>query len=166
MIEIREEQPADIAAVRRVNRVAFEQDQEASLVDALRAAGGAMLSLVAVVGGEVVGHILYSPASIGTLSGAALAPMAVLPDHQRQGIGTRLVETGNRMLKESGCPFVIVVGHPHYYPRFGFTPAVSRRITCEWKVPDDVFMVLVFDEVAMRGASGLARYRDEFSSVS
>lgn len=165
MIELREEQPADIAAVRRVNRAAFEQDQEADLVDALRSAGAAMLSLVAVVDGEVVGHLLYSPATIGTLSGAALAPMAVLPDRQRQGIGTRLVETGNRMLKDFGCPFVVVVGHPRYYPRFAFVPARPLGITCTWEVPDDVFMILVLDEMAMRGVSGLAKYRDEFSSV-
>jgi putative acetyltransferase len=164
-MEIREEQSGDVDAVRGVNRAAFEQAQEADLVDALRGAGAAMLSLVAVVDGEVVGHILYSPASIGTLNGAALAPMAVLPDFQRQGIGTRLVETGNRMLKDSGCPFVIVVGHPRYYPRFGFVPARRFGITCTWEVPDDVFMILVFDAMAMQGVSGLARYRDEFSNV-
>lgn len=165
MIEIREERPADVDAIRRVNRAAFEQEQEGDLVDALRRGGAAMLSLVAVADGEVVGHVLYSPASIGMPSGAALAPMAVLPDFQRQGIGTRLVETGNRMLKDSGCPFVIVVGHPHYYPRFGFVPARRLGITCEWEVPDDVFMILVFDAVAMHGVSGLARYRDEFKNV-
>ena len=165
MIEIRQERPGDVDAIRRVNRAAFEQDQEGELVDALRGAGAAMLSLVAVADGEVVGHVLYSPATIGMLSGAALAPMAVLPEFQRQGIGTRLVETGNRMLKDSGCPFVIVVGHPHYYPRFGFVPARPLGITCAWKVPDDVFMILVFDAVAMHGACGLARYRDEFSNV-
>ena len=165
MIEIREERPGDVDAVRGVNLAAFEQDQESVLVDALRGAGAAMLSLVAVVDGEVVGHVLYSPASIGTRSGAALAPMAVLPDFQRQGIGTRLVETGNRMLKDSGCPFVIVVGHPRYYPRFGFVPARPLGITCPWEVPDDVFMVLVFDAVAMQGVSGLAKYHDQFSNV-
>ena len=69
------------------------------------------------------------------------------------------------MLKDSGCPFVIVVGHPHYYPRFGFLPARPLGITCTWEVPDDVFMILVFDGVAMQGVSGLARYHDEFSNV-
>jgi putative acetyltransferase len=165
VIEIRQERPADVDAIRRVNRAAFEQDQEGKLVDALRGAGAAMLSLVAVADGEVVGHVLYSPASIGMLGGAALAPMAVLPKFQRQGIGTELVETGNRMLNDSGCPFVIVVGHSHYYPRFGFVPARPLGITCEWEVPDDVFMILVFDAVAMQGVSGPARYHDEFSNV-
>jgi putative acetyltransferase len=165
VIEIREERPTDIAAVRHVNSAAFEQDQEANLVDALRSAGAVLLSLVAVVDGEVVGHIFYSPASIGEVGGAALAPMAVLPDRQHHGIGTQLVETGNRMLKASGCPFVLVVGHPRYYPRFGFVPARPLGITCEWEMPDDVFMVVVFNEVAMRGVTGLAKYRAEFSNA-
>ena len=92
--------------------------------------------------------------------------MAVLPELQRQGIGSKLVEAGNRRLQQGGCPFIIVVGHPEFYPRFGFTPARARGITCEWDVPDDVFMLLVLDEAEMSGVSGLAKYRDEFSSVT
>jgi putative acetyltransferase len=109
---------------------------------------------------------MYSPASVGSLHGAALGPVAVLPDRQRLGIGSRLIETGNRMLKDSACPFIVVLGHPAYYPRFGFRPASSRGITCEWEVPDDVFMLLVLDEAKMRGVSGLAKYRHEFSNVA
>jgi putative acetyltransferase len=166
LIEIREERPDDIAAVRDLNRRAFGQDQEANIVDALRNNGVALLSLVAAVDDRVVGHIMYSPLSVGDVNGAALGPMAVLPEHQRQGIGSKLIEAGNRKLKDAGCPFIIVVGHADYYSRFGFTPASEHRIKCEWDVPDDVFMLLVLDEAKMEGASGLAKYRHEFSSVS
>ena len=95
-----------------------------------------------------------------------MGPMAVRPDYQRHGIGHCLVEAGNRMLKDSGCPFIIVVGHAAYYPRFGFKPARISGISCEWEVPDDVFMLLVLDQAKMLGVSGLAKYRHEFSSVS
>jgi putative acetyltransferase len=114
----------------------------------------------------VAGHILYSPAIVGGVVGAGLGPMAVLPQHQRHGIGSRLVEAGNRKLKESGCPFIIVLGHTHFYPRFGFRPASTYGITCQWDVPDDAFMVLLLDPGKMQGVSGLARYRPEFSTVS
>jgi putative acetyltransferase len=166
-IEIREERPDDVAAVRDLNRRAFGQDQESNIVDALRANGAALLSLVATVNDQVVGHIMYSPLSIGgNVTGAALGPMAVLPELQRKGIGSKLVEAGNQKLKDAGCPFIIVVGHADYYPRFGFKPASEHGITCEWDVPDDVFMLLVLDESKMEGVSGLAKYRHEFSSVS
>jgi putative acetyltransferase len=166
LIEIREERPDDIAAVRDLNKRAFGQDQESNIVDALRANGAALLSLVATVDDRVVGHIMYSPLSVGDVNGAALGPMAVLPEHQRQGIGSKLVEAGNRKLKDAGCPFITVVGHADYYPRFGFTPASEHGIKCEWDVPNDVFMLLFLDEAKMQGVSGLARYRHEFSSVS
>ena len=167
MIEIREERSDDVPAVRDLNRRAFGQDQESNIVDALRTNAAALLSLVATLNGQVVGHIMYSPLSIdGKFEGAALGPMAVLPQCQRQGIGSKLIEAGNRKLKDDGCPFIIVVGHADYYPRFGFKPASEHGIKCEWDVPDNVFMLLVLDQAKMAGVSGLARYRPEFSSVS
>ncbi|PYS20290.1 MAG: GNAT family N-acetyltransferase [Acidobacteria bacterium] len=167
MIEIREERSDDVPAVRDLNRRAFWQDQESNIVDALRANGAALLSLVATLNGQVVGHIMYSPLSIdGKFEGAALGPMAVLPQCQREGIGTKLIEAGNRKLKDDGCPFIIVVGHADYYPRFGFKPASEHGIKCEWDVPDNVFMLLVLDQAKMAGVAGLAKYRPEFSSVS
>src|SRR5262245_51947368 len=165
MIEVREESPADAAAIRDVNKRAFGQHQEGNIVDALRSNGAALLSLVATLNDRVVGHVMYSPITVGKAIGAALGPMSVLPEHQRQGVGSKLVEAGNRKIKDQGCPFIIVLGHSKYYPRFGFTPANNRGITCEWEVPDDVFMVLVLDEEKMHGLSGLAKYRHEFSSV-
>jgi putative acetyltransferase len=165
-LSIREERREDIPLIREVNRLAFEQDQEANIVDALRSNGAALLSLVAVLDDAVVGHILYSPARIGSIEGVGLGPMAVLPSHQRRGIGSQLVEAGTARLRERGCPFIIVLGHPAFYPRFGFTPARAMGIYCEWEVPDEVFMIVVLDQDRMRGASGLATYRQEFSTVS
>ncbi len=167
MIEIREERPDDVTAVHDLNRRAFGQDQESNIVDALRANGAALLSLVATLNDRVVGHIMYSPVSVGSnVKGAALGPMAVLPECQCQGIGSKLIEAGNRKLQDAGCPFIIVVGHADYYPRFGFRPASEHGIKCEWDVSDDIFMLLVLDEAKMEGVSGLAKYRPEFSSVS
>jgi putative acetyltransferase len=166
LIEIREEFPSDATSIRDVNRRAFGQDQEGNIVDALRSNGAALLSLVATLDDQVVGHIMYSPLSIGEVIGAGLGPMAVLPEYQRQGIGSKLVMAANEKLKHAGCPFVIVVGHASYYPRFGFKPASRRGIACEWEVPDEAFMLLVLDEATMQDVSGLAKYRHEFSSVS
>jgi putative acetyltransferase len=161
-IDIRNERANDIPEIREVNRRAFGTDHEGRIVDALRTNHAVSLSLVATVNGAVVGHILYSPAVIGTVEGAALGPMAVLPEHQRQGIGSQLVATGNQWLQIAGCPFVIVVGHPGFYPRFGFTPAHILGITCQWIVPNEAFMVLVMDSQNAGALQGLAEYRREF----
>ena len=166
LLDIREERPDDIPAIRGVNNRAFGQTQEANLVDALRSNGAVLLSLVAALDGQVVGHILYSPASIGDVGGSALGPLAVLPPHQRRGIGSKLVEAGNQYMKDAGWPFIIVLGHSHFYPRFGFKPASTRGIRCEWDVPDNVFMLLVLDEQTMPNVFGVAKYRDEFSIVT
>jgi len=165
-IEIRNERPVDIPAIRDVNRLAFGQDQEANIVEALRSNGAASLSLVATLGNRVVGHVMYSPARVGLVIGAGLGPVAVLPEHQHQGIGRQLIEAGNRQLKDTGCPFIVVIGHADYYPRFGFTPARPLGLTCEWDVPDDVFLLLVLNPGPMQGVSGAVEYRPEFSTVS
>src|SRR5262245_29994067 len=162
---IREEQPADIAAIRRVNTLAFGREQEANIVDALRANGAALLSLIAADEDEVMGHIMYSPATINDVVGAALGPMAVVPRRQRQGVGSRLVRAGNEMLRRRGCPFVVVIGHPSFYPRFGFQVAKPLGITTEWEVPDDAFMVAALDASMMKRISGEAKYRVEFSTA-
>ena len=95
-------------------------------------------------------------------------PVAVLPLYQRQGIGEKLIEHGIQKLKEKGCPYVVVLGHPEYYGRFGFETSSNHGIRCEWEgpeVPDDAFMVLVLDKSTMQGVKGLAKYRPEFSSA-
>ena len=166
MIEIREDRSDDVVEVRNVNDHAFGQELEGRIVDAWRSNGAVMLSLIATFNGRVVGHILDSPIAVGGAIGAALGPMAVLPEHQRKGIGGRLIDEGRRRLEASGCPFVIVLGHDTYYPRFGFVRASAHGITCEWDVPDDAFMALVLDEAKMPAPGGLAKYRAEFSTVA
>lgn len=164
-VVVREEEEGDVEAVCRLNQDAFGQPDEARLVDALRDNCDDLLSFVAVEGGDVVGHILFSPAVIGDVRGMGLAPMAVSPNRQRRGIGSELVRAGLAKLEARGCPFVIVLGHPEYYPRFGFERASTRGIRCEWNVPDEAFRILVLDETAMEGVTGLARYRPEFSEA-
>jgi putative acetyltransferase len=164
-IEIRDESAADLDAIREVNRQAFGQDLEGRIVDALREAGAVSLSLVAVVDDTIVGHILFSPLTVGTLMGTGLGPMAVLPSDQRQGVGSRLVEHGLQRLRALGCPFVVVLGHPQFYPRFGFQPAGAYGLTCEWDVDPDAFMVAVLDPQIAAGLRGRAHYRPEFSTI-
>jgi putative acetyltransferase len=142
LIEIREERSDDVAAVREVNRRAFGQDQESNIVDALRTNGGALLSLVGTVNGQVAEHIMYSPLTVAeNVHGVALGPMAVVPEYQRRGIGTKLIEPGNRKIKDADYPFIIVVGHAQYYPRFGSRPAIEYGIKWEWDISGRSFHV-------------------------
>lgn len=164
---IRAEQPEDRADIRRINEAAFGRPEEAKIVDTLRDSCSDLLSLVAIADQKPVGHILFSPVVIDGAKthpeGMGLAPMAVLPEYQRRGIGSRLVREGLERLQSKSVSFVVVLGHPGYYPRFGFRPASRYGIRCQWPgVPDPAFMILVFDELALQGISGVARYRDEF----
>jgi putative acetyltransferase len=156
MINIRIEKPGDVSQVRHVNDLAFETPAEANIIDALRQSCPSLLSLVAEDGDRVVGHILFSPAVIdgsgNIIEGMGLAPLAVLPDRQR--------------LRERGCPFVIVLGHPEYYPRFGFELASKHGLSSQWDgVPDEAFMIMIMDYASLKGASGVAKYREEFSEA-
>jgi putative acetyltransferase len=169
MIVIRQEQPEDTAAIHQVNEQAFGQRAEANLVDALRRNGKVTLSLVADDNGRVVGHILFSPVVIEAgekqLCGVGLAPMAVSTERQNEGIGSRLVERGLRMLREAGHPFVVVLGHPDFYPRFGFVPATRFHVKSEYDVPDEVFMAMELQVGALQGVVGTAKYQLEFNEV-
>jgi len=170
MIRIRPERPEDVAAIRAINEAAFGGSAEADIVDALRLACPDVLSLVALSDETLVGHIVFSPVQVEdrsrAIQGMGLAPMAVLPERQRQGIGSRLVEAGLQILRKRNCLFVIVLGHPGFYPRFGFVPASRCGLTCQWKgVPDAAFMVLIFEKAAMAGVTGVVRYRDEFDAA-
>ncbi len=170
MLLIRKEKPEDIAGIRIVNECAFSRPIEANIIEKLRENCDNRLSLVAVEHEEVVGHILFTPAVIvgknAPVIGMGLAPMAVMPQHQHQGIGATLIKHGIARLRECGCPFIIVLGHKEYYSRFGFKPAGQYGLRSQWEdVPDEAFMVMVLDENAMQGASGVARYRDEFDEA-
>lgn len=164
-MQIRQERADDLEAIRLVNRAAFETNTEADLVDALRVQADPIISLVADEAGSIVGHILFSPV---TLSGdpqlelMGLAPMAVLPARQRRGIGSALVREGLERCKRLGCPAVVVLGHPEYYPRFGFVPASRFGIGCEYDVPDEVFMALELEAGVLQGKSGTVRYHAAF----
>ena len=170
MIAIRLEKAEDASRIRQVNELAFGEPTEAILVDRLRQSCSEALSLVAE-DDFVVGHILFTPVEVDRAGrrfrGMGLAPMAVVPDRQREGIGTQLVREGLRVLRERACPYVVVIGHPEYYPRFGFESASARGLSCQWEgVPEEAFMILVLDAEAMNGAAGVVRYRDEFSEVA
>jgi putative acetyltransferase len=164
-ITIRDEQAKDIDQVREIVRAAFPSDAESKLVDSLRANGKAIISLVAVHGDEVLGHILFSPVTATPpieARGIGLAPIAVRPDVQSQGIGSKLIRQGLRLCQELGFDYCVVLGSPDYYQRFGFEWASPLGIRNEYGV-DHEFMILRFSQ---RGVSGLVQYGSEFSMFS
>ncbi len=152
---VRAATPADHAAIRAVNRDAFGRDDEADLVDQLRADGDSLVELVAV-DDEIVGHILFSAMAVGDITAAALAPMAVRTTQQRRGVGTALVEAG---LAACRVPAVIVLGHPNYYPRFGFSAALAEKLKAPFSGP--AFMALEFTPGALKPGAQ-ARYAKAF----
>ena len=164
---IRIETPADILGVRAVNEAAFETSAEAALVDALRENGKFTLSLIAEVEGEIAGHILFTDIEMDP-GGAeprmlGLAPMAVLPGMQGKGIGSALVRRGLEDCRELGYRGVVVLGHPDYYPRFGFAPASGHGISCVYEVPDEVFMAVALGSAEL--PRGRALFQPEFEAV-
>ena len=170
MIEIREERPEDYDAIRFVNDQAFGTPEEGRIVDTLREVCKETISLVAVSGAKVVGHIFFSPATIDhqgrQVVGMGLAPLAVLPEFQNQGIGSLLVKEGVRRIKETDCSFIIVNGPIHYYPRFGFERASKYQLKCQWEgIPNGGFMVMILNKSTMAGVSGVARYRSEWDEA-
>ncbi len=169
MFTIRPEEPEDISAIRHVNTLAFGQPNETDLVDALRHAGVLTISLVAVKDDLVVGHIAFSPVTItsdtSTIEAVGLAPMAVLPEYQRMGTGSQLVKAGLDACRQTDYGIVVVLGHPEYYPRFGFTPSKPHGIVWERDVPEEVFMVQELKEGALAQTQGAVKYCPEFDDV-
>jgi putative acetyltransferase len=166
---VRAEKTEDRDAIHRVNELAFGRPNEAELVDALRANASPTISLVAVVDEQLAGHIFFSPVTVesdgGVFTAMGLAPMAVLPEYQNQGIGSLLVREGLRECQRIGYDAVVVLGHPKYYPRFGFAPASLKGLRSEYDVPDEVFMVTELVPDALGGRCGLVKYHAEFANV-
>lgn len=132
---IRDAVPADYDAIDRVVTAAFGQPDEAALVAQLRGDGDAIVELVASIDGAVAGHILFSRLGLGAVDGAALAPLAVTPVQQRCGLGSALVEAGIARCRALGVPAIVVLGHPDYYPRFGFDAAVAAPLAAPFAGP-------------------------------
>jgi putative acetyltransferase len=166
LLTIRPEIPKDQTSIHYVNQEAFGRDREADLVDRLRKRGILTISLVAVQETAVIGHIAFSPVEIcsekSSFGALTLAPVAVLPAHQDKGIGSRLVIEGLEECRRLGHEIIVVVGHPNYYPRFGFVRAKPKRIECEFEVPDEAWMIKELKEGALAGRQGKVKFQPEF----
>ncbi len=163
---IRAERKDDIDRIRMINSAAFETADEARMVDKIRDCGIPYISLVAEMEGNLVGHILFTPVipedKYTKAPIAGLAPMAVIPEYQNRGIGSKLVREGLEICRNAGYEAVVVLGHPTYYPRFGFIPAARFGIISEYDVPDEVFMALELKAGALKSSPGLVRYHEIF----
>ena len=166
-VVVREERMEDLVQIHAVNHAAFEHPDEAELVDQLRRDGDVLLSMVADIGGSIVGHILFSRMSIETATGpyaaVALAPMAVLPGYQKQGIGGELIRHGIAELRGRGERVVLVLGHVDYYPRFGFSSGATRELSHPF--PPEAYMGMELVPGALEDLAGAVRYPAAFGIV-
>lgn len=169
MITIRKEKISDIEGIYTVNSTAFETNAEAELVNRLRESGIPFISLVAGKKKRIVGHIFFSPVTLigndSTLKLAGLAPMAVTPELQKQGIGTMLVKKGLEHCRLNKYDAVFVLGDPGYYSRFGFQASSKYEIISGYDVPEEAFMVLELKERILEGKFGIIKYHDEFDKL-
>lgn len=165
---VREEQERDQAEVHAVNRAAFDTPMEATLVDRLRKEARPVVSLVAVDGERVVGHILFSPVVLSEhddLRIMGLAPMAVVPEYQRKGVGSALVSAGLKRCKELEYGAIVVLGHPDYYPRFGFVSAARSGIRCAYDAAEEAFMLVELQPGYLENAQGTVCYHPAFDTA-
>ena len=171
-LKIRQENNDDIKEIYEINTLAFGQENEAKLVDLLRDSDTFVpeLSLVAIIDNKIVGHILFTKIKIADdkqneFDSLALAPMAVKPDIQKNGIGGQLIRAGLDKARELNFKSVIVLGHEHYYPKFGFVPTNKWNIKSPFDVPTNVFMGLELMEGGLKNVSGTVKYPKEFDTV-
>lgn len=170
---IRSETMEDIQGIFEINQMAFGQKDEADLVNRIRGSSQYVdgLSLVAEMDDRIVGHILFSKISIDTHSGVfeclGLAPLAVLPEYQTKGIGSELVQAGLTKCVEMGYGLLIVLGHPKFYPKFGFFPASQLGICADFGVPipDEAFMACECIQGTWKFKSGVVRYPSTFDGL-
>jgi len=167
-MNIRTEKPSDFDKIWSINAEAFETEDEANLVNALRDSGVSYISLVAEENDELVGHVLFTIVELtgddAGLKLMGLAPMSVVPKQQNKGIGSLLVKAGIKQCVSKDFDAVVVRGHPEYYPKFGFVPSVKYAISSEYEVPDDTFMVLELKKDSLRGKQGVIKYHEAFGS--
>jgi putative acetyltransferase len=169
MVQIRKKRSKDILAIHRVNEQAFGGDTEADLMDRLRATGSLILSLVAIESQEMVGYIAFSPvrtdSTAGTQAAVGAGSLGVLPAYQRRDIVSELVRAGLADLRKAGHGLVVVLGHPDFYPRFGFVSAENHGIRWEHDAPSEAFRVKALITGALQGVRGVAQFRPEFDGV-
>lgn len=168
MDTVRKENENERAAVRAVHEAAFETPAEADLVDLLREHADPYIALVEGFEDLVRGHIVFTPVTHDNrpdLRILGLGPMAVLPAYQGGAIGSVLVTEGLELCEHRGFGAVVVLGHPEYYPRFGFVPASRFGIRSEYDVPEEVFMAMELKEGYLSDAAGLVKYHPAFGEV-
>ncbi|MHC5066103.1 MAG: GNAT family N-acetyltransferase [Planctomycetota bacterium] len=165
-MHIRPEQASDHSAIHAVHAASFPSPYEASLVDALRAADKLSISLVAEVDGKVVGHVAFSPVTVNEKKiGFGLAPVAVIHSHRRKGIAEQLIREGLAACTKLDCGFVVVLGDPQYYQRFGFLPASRWRMTDPYG-GGDAFQAMELSEGAIPEVAGIVRHAIEFDNLA
>lgn len=165
---LRPETPADLPGIRRVEEAAFSHHNEADLVDLARERGKSVLSMTAVQAGQVIGHALFTPVTIdqshASRDGLGIGPVAVLPEFQRTGIGSRLMRAGLGVVRRIGYDFVVLLGHPCYYSRFGFKPGRAFGLSSDYGDGDE-FQVLELHPGALTGVCGRVKYIPEFGET-
>ena len=166
---IRSERDTDKDLIWEFNAQACETQAEANLVNVLRGIGCKKISLVAEIGNKVVGYILFTPVELigdeNSLELFGLAPMGVLPEYQKQGIGSELVKEGLKRCQSIACDAVVVLGHPNYYPKFGFVPSVQFGIKSEYEVPNEAFMILELVAGVLQNHTGVIKYHEAFNQL-
>ena len=157
---IRKEEKKDLDDIRYINNICFKGDYESKLIDNIRKGKNFILSLVVEDNGKIIGHIMYSRIKIGDSNSSALAPMCVLPEYQKTGIGTRLIKESLKYLKEMKEKSIVVLGHTAFYSRLGFEKAADYKVKCPFDVPEEAFMVLELEKGSIK--EGIVEYGEEF----